>query len=145
MEHITYYIRQLRDDVLGLNQEESRIVGQEKETTMNSTYIHDPIEDDLNRFLSEVADEEARECHIQHHIDILLHQHGEMYPFRTDNLGEALANLTDQEVAVLGDVLSGREWELVGSMLTKFVSGYWEKAARVRTMADMASGRGIEE
>lgn len=104
---------------------------------MNTEYHHDPVADDLNRYLKSVDDSEIRESHIQHHVDILLHQHGEMYPFRAENLGEALANLADPEIGMLADILAGREWHLAGKALAALVKEYWEKEARAKTVAQM--------
>lgn len=88
----------------------------------------DQVDIDLNRYLAKQDREDARCQAIADRAEELLA--GEYAPFRPENVSEALGEISNSAIAAIALGLSTGSNEVVGSILSSMIKGYWEKLAK---------------
>ncbi len=82
---------------------------------------------DLNRYLTQLDEDERWQETVDARQEKLLGDGGNCYPFSTDNLSQAIC---ESDIKTIATALKARKHEEAGKALAALVNAYWEREAR---------------
>jgi hypothetical protein len=96
--------------------------------------LRDPVEADLNRYLDKQDRDDQRQQAIEDRADELLA--GDYSPFLPENVGEAMGEMSKENLSQLAMILPYGAHSLAGAYLRELIIEYWEKMAREKAESE---------